>query len=560
MTMQGGDPTDGPEGTESLDVTRSPNGGNGGNGGGNGGNGGGNGGYPSSPPWGDADPTDPAPEIQRRFGVRVLDPTTAIQFPGQQLRSTPYIANRLLVPYSLVSSADQFTRIGNVVGELGYRLTADERALGVAAYLAEQDVADVPVPVLISPRTDGLATPPNAWEIMQRLRAEDRQRFAGVSIDHLMVAIRPSSEAHPITEPAGRPGGGSSGYLMNGRTRMPVNVVFPQPPRQDVNDRRPVVAVLDTGCGHHDWLDDPNIVVRDLALDGVPIGRAPGEPDPDSLGDVVGPLDGGLDWIAGHGTFIAGVIRQVCPDAMIIPIPVITAEGVVPEGDFIRALGELLTLATRHVVSGGQEGQAVDVVSLSVGYYHETPQQAAQDAVLRNVIEGFGRLGIPVVVAAGNESTTRPTVPAVFTPVRGTYGSPDVVPVVSVGALNPDGSVALFSNSGDWITAWGPGGLIVSTLPPFRTGTEPLSEFPKQLPGDSPSARPRADVDPEDYTGGFGVWSGTSFSAPWIAAKIAAQLLTASECGDYPLGDSTRAAALVRGWDAVTQVTGIRSS
>ena len=34
--------------------------------------------------------------------------------------------------------------------------------------------------------------------------------------------------------------------------------------------------------------------------------------------DLVGPLDGGIDALAGHGTFIAGLIHQACPDADIV--------------------------------------------------------------------------------------------------------------------------------------------------------------------------------------------------------------------------------------------------
>jgi serine protease len=35
----------------------------------------------------------------------------------------------------------------------------------------------------------------------------------------------------------------------------------------------------------------------------------------------------------------------------------------------------------------------------------------------------------------------------------------------------------------------------------------------------------RESLDPDNYSGGFAVWSGTSFSAPLAAAHIAAQLL-----------------------------------
>jgi hypothetical protein len=39
--------------------------------------------------------------------------------------------------------------------------------------------------------------------------------------------------------------------------------------------------------------------------------------------------------------------------------------------------------------------------------------------------------------------------------------------------------------------------------------------------------RPRATIDPDDYSSGFGVWSGTSFAAPLLAGQLAAALMEA---------------------------------
>ena len=50
--------------------------------------------------------------------------------------------------------------------------------------------------------------------------------------------------------------------------------VGPPPARRQDNEftdrRRPVVAVLDTGCGRHPWLD--GVVREDVSLDSQPIG------------------------------------------------------------------------------------------------------------------------------------------------------------------------------------------------------------------------------------------------------------------------------------------------
>jgi len=42
----------------------------------------------------------------------------------------------------------------------------------------------------------------------------------------------------------------------------------------------------------------------------------------------------------------------------------------------------------------------------------------------------------------------------------------------------------------------------------------------------------RCTVDPDDYTGGFGVWSGTSFSTPVFAAELAATLVDEGDLTD----------------------------
>jgi subtilisin family serine protease len=47
--------------------------------------------------------------------------------------------------------------------------------------------------------------------------------------------------------------------------------------------------------------------------------------------------------------------------------------------------------------------------------------------------------------------------------------------------------------------------------------------------GDGPV---RCTVDPDDYTGGFGVWSGTSFATPVFAAEVAAAIATEKDVAD----------------------------
>jgi hypothetical protein len=42
----------------------------------------------------------------------------------------------------------------------------------------------------------------------------------------------------------------------------------------------------------------------------------------------------------------------------------------------------------------------------------------------------------------------------------------------------------------------------------------------------------RTALDPDDFTCGFGVWSGTSFAGPVFAGQLAQALLDARDAGD----------------------------
>ena len=159
-----------------------------------------------------------------------------------------------------------------------------------------------------------------------------------------------------------------------------------------------------------------------------------------------------------------------------------------------------------------------------------------------------------MVCSAGNDATARPMFPAAFAPwaddkpddpsddVRSTTES-DVVPIVSVGALNPNGTDALFSNAGPWVRAYAPGAAVMSTLPPFQGGLEPAARTEAYQ-------RVRESIDPDDFTGSFAVWSGTSFSAPLFAGRVASRLVD----GIDPATDG-RAAAVARAWQALTTIT-----
>jgi serine protease len=178
------------------------------------------------------------------------------------------------------------------------------------------------------------------------------------------------------------------------------------------------------------------------------------------------------------------------------------------------------------------------VLNLSMGYYHEKPDDALSfDPLMTSILDTLAENGVVVVTSAGNDCTDRPCFPAAFS------GSTSALPVISVGALNPSGETdALFSNVGDWVTDYARGAAVFSTMPTtFQGGLEPVARWEYD-------GRKRESLDPDNYHGGFALWSGTSFAAPVVAGKIAQQMIEHME----NLGEVDSAATAVeKSQDAV---------
>ena len=97
-----------------------------------------------------------------------------------------------------------------------------------------------------------------------------------------------------------------------------------------------------------------------------------------------------------------------------------------------------------------------------------------------------------------------------------------------VGALNPNGTDALFSNAGPWVRGRAFGASVMSTLPPFQGGLQPMARVEH-------GGEVRESIDPDDYTGGFALWSGTSFAAPLFAGHVAAAVGSIDPAHDRPM-------------------------
>ena len=534
------------------------------------------------------------------------------------IQPTVYRARTLLVPGDLLREPAAVAAINRVLESTGMRLVAPEEDAEEDAGEDRGEGAlfevlrDLPRPAVLAP-TGTAPVVIDAWRALQTLRAAagtlqragadeglpgsragadeavpgsraglDEAVVWRISLEHLLVgsAITGSPIDNGPGGIAGGPGSSSGvgptttdSYLFSGGDpRTPVAVVLDPPRRRSAGEcradygRRPVVAVLDTGVRAHPWLDvtgDPGggyglaadgFVTVDYAIQDA-IRRA-GEHardhgdrprqvirDPWDAPVAENPLVGELSPALGHGTFIAGIVRQVVPDARVLAVRIIHSDDVCYEGDVICALRHLATRIA--LAADGDPAAMIDVVSLSFGYFAESAADLVLTSGLWQAIEILLGLGVGVVAAAGNYSTSRPFYPAAFA----IQTAP--VPVISVGALNPNGTKAVFSNEGNWVTAWAQGAAVVSAYP-----VDANASRTPELRVRASSRADRESLDPDDYSGGFAVWSGTSFSAPGLAALIAGSLLDGAAGDGLRLGQPGVHAARERAAAAVANLRG----
>jgi Subtilase family len=531
--------------------------------------------------------------LLQRYGARVLNPEHAVEIPGREPpRPTVYRARTLLVPGDVITNQpDVIKAVNLVLARVGIELIAPPVHDDPELRRVNADIADallqLPRRAVLKPAppTAGEPVRPqvvDAWVALQTLRAAASpkpsklaraakgklyaQTVERFELEHIMISssLAGSPVRHGGGGLTGDPGDGNgvtgpsstdSYVFRGGDTRVPVALCLDAPKRMDLKEctdrygRRPVVAVLDTGIRQHAWLD-----VGAWTGNEYPTDHSNGfvETDPGiqhaiyeegklaALRDrhqliehawdrpiTEDPLVGELGTDTGHCTFISGIVRQIAPDARVLALRVMHGDGLVYEGDLLcglRHLARRIALAQKDKRS---MARMVDVVSLSLGYFSES-EPAAFTSGLRQVLGVLLGLGVAVVAAAGNYSTSRRFLPAGFAETPASSGQ---VPLISVGALNPNGSKAIFSDGGSWITAWARGAVMISTFPVDIQGsqnpelsTRPHPGHDKQ-PAGVPVASERESLDPDDYQGGFAAWSGTSFSAPLLAAHIARSLL-----------------------------------
>jgi hypothetical protein len=245
-----------------------------------------------------------------------------------------------------------------------------------------------------------------------------------------------------------------------------------------------VVAVIDTGIDANNergdgWLNevdrDNNVNDDDYNIDKL---------------DVFQNL-GRLDFGAGHGTFAAGIVRQVDPEARIVVYRALESDGLGTEEAVACAM---IRAADDHV----------HVISLSLGM---PAVNGVVPTALKAAVDYIHSLDNPpvIVASAGNNGTEEPLYPAALDWVVAVAALQAADPVTG---RSPGG--AEWSSHGAWVTCSAVGEGIVST---FVKGVEDVF-----VEGDEEPDFSDCDVYPEDA---WAVWSGTSFAAPQIAAYIA---------------------------------------
>ena len=192
-----------------------------------------------------------------------------------------------------------------------------------------------------------------------------------------------------------------------------------------------------------------------------------------------------IDPYAGHGTFVAGVVRCMAPACEITVDGALKLAGVVDEATLVKQMGDALS-------------RSPDVINLSAGCYtrKNLPPKAFTalwEYRLRH------HKGVALVAAAGNDRGRQPFWPAAYPWA------------VSVGALTADGRErAEFSNHGGWVDVYAPGVDIVNAYceGEYRLLLEP---------------------DVVRTFKGMCKWSGTSFSTPIVTGLIAARMSRTGE-------------------------------
>jgi subtilisin family serine protease len=225
------------------------------------------------------------------------------------------------------------------------------------------------------------------------------------------------------------------------------------------------VAIIDTGIAPvsraDDWLSVERTAGNVDELDVLPAG-------PDGL----------LDYSAGHGTFVAGIVQRVAPGAEVRMYRAADTDGFATDGDIAAA-----------ILQAHDEGAQIINLSLGIRTVDDTPPPATAAAVATVLAESGG--ATVIVAAAGNLGDESAVFPAALPGVQAVAG---LTAHLAPAEWSCYGADIAFSTVAEGIRST------------YVTGTE----------------SPVFDPAPDEFDGdAWAVWSGTSFAAPQIAGAVA---------------------------------------
>ncbi|MFD0818325.1 S8 family serine peptidase, partial [Micromonospora zhanjiangensis] len=185
----------------------------------------------------------------------------------------------------------------------------------------------------------------------------------------------------------------------------------------------------------------------------------------------------------GHGTFVAGVVRQAAPGVRVDPEQALNPTGIGDESTVVAALGRL--------------GPDVSVINLSLGGF---TLDDLPSLPLANAVAALPKT-TAVVAAAGNAGISRPVWPAAL----------DRVLAVAAATADKNGvRPAPYSGFGPWVDACALG---------ERDSTYVEGEL--VLPG-----------RPTRLFHGFATWAGTSFATAHVSGRLAALMTSGGLSAD----------------------------
>jgi hypothetical protein len=278
------------------------------------------------------------------------------------------------------------------------------------------------------------------------------------------------------------------------------------------------VQIIDTGI----WPGFAEGYAWFGGTDGGEVAEVDGDPRVGRLRGVTGQSrlstieDGVIGEYVGHGVFVAGVLRCVAPGTTVHVANSLAMAGADMEDKLGQAMVDGLIDAA---------AERPHIISLSAG------SVTFDDLPYLGLEAFFTELRRPdcttlLVAAAGNEGETHRFFPAALAET-----DPDLV--IGVGALRSDGwGRACFSNYGEWVSVYAPGERLVNR---YLHGTYRYIDPPKVSAVShqvtcryyDPPIYPDCsclDSPPQHtelYFDGMAEWSGTSFSTPYVAGRIA---------------------------------------